>query len=49
MHALVPVARLLYLPAEHVLHTEEVVAELTELNEPAEHAVHIPVPVVRLL
>lgn len=46
---LVPVARLLYVPAVHEVHTMEVAPEATSLYWPALHAVHPLVPVANAL
>ena len=40
MHAGAPVARLLYAPAAHAVHTEELVAAVTLPYEPGAHAKH---------
>ena len=49
MHADVPEVRSLYWPMSQALHTEAVVAPVTELKEPGGHAAQADVPEVRPL
>ena len=49
MHADVPVARALYAPAAHVVHTADVLAEPTFPKKPSVHTVQPLVPVASAL